>query len=397
MPPRALPAAVPLLLPVLAALASASSAAACAHVFAAAAWCARRRRRVRVPRPLAAARLDWWSAHASRLEEAAFARHFRMGRAHLAYLARLLQPDMHRCRGLHRVPALEATALLVYRLSSPASCREIGVLFGRARSSVCELTEWLAGVVVRRLGRLVRCPQTPTEWADVNRRWRAQGNCRIPGACGAIDCTQIRIWKPPRRDLRAFFNRKNWTSYNIQAVCDERMLWLNVLPGFPGSAHDAGILARSSFYRLAAATVPQNHFILADSGYPLRQWQLTPYKEMDRGAPLDAAKRHYNQCHSSTRVVVERAFGLLKARWRKLYMCDMRNQRTISLFISCAFILHNYVEMLLHNYADINPAFERWPAAPRRADPLPLPPTPDEHDAHVEQRDGIADYIHTFM
>ncbi|XP_046810833.1 putative nuclease HARBI1 [Lucilia cuprina] len=54
--------------------------------------------------------------------------------------------------------------------------------------------------------------------------------------------------------------------------------------------------------------------ILGDSGYPLEPWILTPY----RNAAENSAESYLNDQHSKGRSIIERTFGLLKARFRCL-------------------------------------------------------------------------------
>lgn len=51
-----------------------------------------------------------------------------------------------------------------------------------------------------------------------------------------------------------------------------------------------------------------------DSGYALRPYLMTPIQ----GRDLTEGQALYNRAHKKTRVVIERAFGELKARWRCL-------------------------------------------------------------------------------
>lgn len=53
---------------------------------------------------------------------------------------------------------------------------------------------------------------------------------------------------------------------------------------------------------------------ISDSGYPLEPWILTPY----RNSVENSRESYFNDQHSKGRCIVERTFGLLKARFRCL-------------------------------------------------------------------------------
>ncbi|KAJ1138493.1 hypothetical protein NDU88_004876 [Pleurodeles waltl] len=52
-----------------------------------------------------------------------------------------------------------------------------------------------------------------------------------------------------------------------------------------------------------------------ESGYPNLSWLLTPVRN-----PRTRAEERYNEAHGRTRRVIERTFGLLKARFRCLHV-----------------------------------------------------------------------------
>ena len=54
--------------------------------------------------------------------------------------------------------------------------------------------------------------------------------------------------------------------------------------------------------------------IVGDAAYPMKPWLMRPYT----GANLTPKEKAFNYHHSSVRIVVEKAFGQLKARWRTL-------------------------------------------------------------------------------
>jgi DDE superfamily endonuclease len=85
------------------------------------------------------------------------------------------------------------------------------------------------------------------------------------------------------------------------------------------------------------------NFLVGDKAYPLSEFLLPPFKRYE-GQQAD--ERLYNYLHSSTRMIVENAFGKLKARFRRL----KTNLFFKSIEADCvaglaACILHNVCEL----------------------------------------------------
>ena len=66
------------------------------------------------------------------------------------------------------------------------------------------------------------------------------------------------------------------------------------------------------------AALPFPPYIVADRGYPLLSWCITPYKMGPMGTALTNEEVWFNRKHSSTRMSVERGFGILKARFKEI-------------------------------------------------------------------------------
>ncbi|XP_054726194.1 putative nuclease HARBI1 [Anastrepha obliqua] len=147
---------------------------------------------------------------------------------------------------------------------------------------------------------------------------------RIKGVIGAIDCTHVAILSP--QSLIAgvvpheYMNRKGYYSIIVEAVshswiCNDELIFQNVNARFPGSCHDAGIWTTSP----VRVKLIREHilgafkWLLGDSGYPLEPWLLTPI-----ATPSSASEEIFNKTHIKVKNTIERAFVVLKSRFRCL-------------------------------------------------------------------------------
>ena len=82
---------------------------------------------------------------------------------------------------------------------------------------------------------------------------------------------------------------------------------------WPGSTHDSFVFADSRI-RQRFEDRELDGVLVGDSGYARKPYMLVPY-----GRPSTEAEEAYNRAHAKTRVCVERAFGVLKSRFRCLH------------------------------------------------------------------------------
>ena len=131
-------------------------------------------------------------------------------------------------------------------------------------------------------------------------------------------------------------------------------MFFGYLHGWPGSVHDARVLAHSTFYKKANAGQLLSHttkticgasipvFVIGDSAYPMLPWLMKPYNQPS----VDSSeKRTYNHRISRGRIVVEIAFGRLKARWRRPLKRNDILIKNVPTVVSAAFVLHNICEI----------------------------------------------------
>lgn len=84
--------------------------------------------------------------------------------------------------------------------------------------------------------------------------------------------------------------------------------------------------------------IPPGFCLLGDSGFPLLGWLVTPFR--DHGN-LTRQQKLFNKTHSRCREVIERAFGMLKNRFRRLYMFEMLDLTLSVNNVLAACVLHN--------------------------------------------------------
>ena len=165
---------------------------------------------------------------------------------------------------------------------------------------------------------------------------KGNGAIGLPGIDGAIDCTHIRLSSTRFHNIAEIFrNRKGYFSLNVQAVVGPRMEFLDIVPEWPGSAHDSRIFRNSLLYMRYF----QRHLdgmLVGDRGYPCLHFLMTPLTN-----PQTDEELTYNNIQGRTRIIVERTFGV----WKRRFPCLSRGLTTklicsTTTVVACA-VLHN--------------------------------------------------------
>ncbi len=235
---------------------------------------------------------------------------FRLSRESQAVLLNLLHQDQR-----HGWGATLETLVFLFWLASEASYR---VVFGMPRSTVHWIVHRVTEEVVAIRQKVIHFPKIAEDLAAVTRGFAGLARHQaFSKAAGAIDGCHVRIKPPSGPDGQCYMNRKLFASIILQAVSDHQGRFLDTYVGWPGSVHDARVLRHSPLYRQAAYP-PPGYFILADGGYPCLQHPLpliTPYKQPVQGV----GAQRFNAHHSRARSIIERAFGMMKTRFRAIF------------------------------------------------------------------------------
>ena len=270
-------------------------------------------------------------------DEEEFLKEFRVTKAEAKGLCDLLKGDLP-CRGNRRCDlTLEQKVLISLKTLGTGSFQNSSKdYFGVSQPVVSKTLSQFVDAMVKHSDEFILMPRNQAEINSIKSEMYKDSG--FPGAIGLIDGTHIPINVPPIGEYM-YVNRKKFHSINVQAVCDHNAVFLDVVAQWPGSHHDSFILQASTIYDRFLHNEFGTAWLLEDSGYPLKDWLMTPISD-----PQSAEERRYNRAHRKTRSKVERSFGILKSRWRILdhtggAMCYLP-AKVCKIFVTCC-ILHN--------------------------------------------------------
>ncbi|KAK4887481.1 hypothetical protein RN001_003752 [Aquatica leii] len=135
------------------------------------------------------------------------------------------------------------------------------------------------------------------------------------------------------------------------------MCFLNVNARYFGATHDAAIWEVSTIHRHLKSRYElgeRNTSLIGDSGYPLQPWMMTPIPD----APPESPEGIYTLRDTSARNVVERAFGVLKNRFRCLMkhrVLHYYHNKDGQIIYACV-VLHNIYR--LNNITDVEESYD---------------------------------------
>lgn len=232
------------------------------------------------------------------------------------------------------IEADKRVMVALWYLANKEGFRCISQRFG---ISVSTAHQCLYDVTNSLVGHLQQFIKFPTDYQATSNSFYKFG---YPNVCGALDGTLINIM-PPAINKADYITRKNTCAINLTAVCDAKKRYTSVFVGYSGKCHDAHIFSCSPLYRMIMTEqlIPNQYHLLADAAYGLHHNIISPYANKV-SAPLSMAQTIHNKRHSSTRMVIERSFGDLKGRWRRLNSLENHLQNVCNIITACT-VLHN--------------------------------------------------------
>ncbi|KAJ1215280.1 hypothetical protein NDU88_002889 [Pleurodeles waltl] len=262
---------------------------------------------------------------------------YRFDRATIQELCTQLEPDlMSAIRHPTGIPPQVQVLSVLHFLASGSFQTTVAMASASSQPMFSNVLSRVLSALLKHTRSYIVFPQVE-DLPTVKRDFYALGH--IPNIIGAIDGTHVAL-VPPHRSEQVYRNRKSYHSMNVQMVClsDQYISHVNAM--FPGSVHDAYIMRNSSIPYVMGQLQRQRVRLLGESGYPNLSWLLTPVRN-----PRSRAEERYNEAHGRTRRVIERTFGLLKARFRCLHMTGgylfYSPKKVCQIIVACC-MLHNF-------------------------------------------------------
>uniref|UniRef100_A0A6P7FIS9 Protein ANTAGONIST OF LIKE HETEROCHROMATIN PROTEIN 1-like n=1 Tax=Diabrotica virgifera virgifera TaxID=50390 RepID=A0A6P7FIS9_DIAVI len=280
-----------------------------------------------------------------------FFKYTRMTKTKFYYLLRIPRPYLQRNRKKGYLTPEHRLVLVLHYLAEGCSMQEIAWNYRIGKTTSHKAIKDTCEILWNVLSPSQLPVPTVEEWKSRAEEYYKQWN--LPNCIGAVDGKHIAI-KAPAKSGSTYFNYKKTFSIVLMATCDANYRFTMVDIGGFGSNHDSAIFKASS---LGSAllngnlnlpppkTLPKtdlliNHYIVADSAFPLHQNIIRPYA----GNNLGEKKNIFNYRVSRGRRTIENAFGILSQRWQILRRTIQAELEVSELIVQATVVLHNFLQ-----------------------------------------------------
>jgi hypothetical protein len=280
------------------------------------------------------------------VDKALFREDFRMEQITFVKLLAFLKE-----KGLRdnpQVSACEKLMMGLYVLGTPNLQGSAASKFFRSKRTAHRAFHEFLDVLVNNCKLLVR----PERRAEHQHAYISEDVrfARYFGDCiGAMDGTHVdvNLERIPMDERERYKNRHHKYSQNVLAIVNWDRTFAFVYAGFEGSAHDGRVFHHAMQHH--AFPIYPGKYYLADKAFKLCETTLSPYRGVEyylRRGQVGNLFQLFNHVHSCGRNIVERVFGILKARFPILKRMRRYPYETQVLIVIACVYLHNFITLV---------------------------------------------------
>ncbi|XP_042143591.1 putative nuclease HARBI1 [Ixodes scapularis] len=275
----------------------------------------------------------------SRYSDEEFRRNFRLHRSTCEKLiadfaASTAYPDRSTHGGTPQKTPEHHILVFLWYAGNKTSIRDVAGRFGVSESTCHAMITRVMTHLCQIAYRVIRFPsgldKLSSDFEQVS---------GMPGVIGCIDGSYIPTRCPADKIRSTYINRHGILSITVQGICDHKRRLLDVSVGWPSKIHDGRVFKLSTISkRIPTLFEGAKYHLLGDAAYPCREYLVPPYKDYGNLSPKQHA---FNTKLSSTRVLIENIFGILKNRFRQLKVLEFISVERMCQFTMSCCVIHN--------------------------------------------------------
>ncbi|GAV90502.1 LOW QUALITY PROTEIN: DDE_4 domain-containing protein, partial [Cephalotus follicularis] len=240
----------------------------------------------------------------------------------------------------------EQVAMFLYIVGKHFDQRSICARFQHSLESVNHVRR-----VVRAVAKLGKHLMRPSNDDDLPHhiKFNEKGYPWFKDCVGAIEGTHVSAWVLAKK--KNFRGRKFTVTQNVLCACNFNIEFTFVYSGWEGTANDSRVFLDAVTHPEVNFPWPrQGQYYIVDSGFPCttgfppyqgERYHLQYYR--GRGWNPTSYKELFNYRHSSLRNVIERSFGILKARFPILKLMPYYKPVKQRIMVVVCCVVHNFI------------------------------------------------------
>jgi Plant transposon protein len=199
--------------------------------------------------------------------------------------------------------------------------------------------------------------------ADINRLLDEGKAAGFPGCIGSIDCMHWEWKNCPSAWKGTFQGKERIPTLVLEAIADNRTRFWHFNFGAPGALNDLNVLERSPLFENAVnGEAPRVDFVVNGNEYQYAYWLgdgiYPPYACIVKTLqnPVTRMQKMFASAQEAKRKDIERAFGILQARFHILTSpCRLWDRFAMKRVMKTCVILHNLIiDHEIENNADFD-------------------------------------------